>query len=122
MNTHGVGVYVLLRGEVSTARHRAVREACVSLAGIESRAGPEPMCLVARTRRARLFRRIDYGSARVWFVVRMIGWVFARSLAHGSLVCRIRAIFAFLQMQLNKPTMHRCVRVRPPRYNKPNTC
>jgi hypothetical protein len=31
MNTHGVGVYVLLRGKDSTARHRVVREACVSL-------------------------------------------------------------------------------------------
>lgn len=36
MHTHGFGVYVLLRGEDSTARHRTVREACVSLTGIES--------------------------------------------------------------------------------------
>jgi hypothetical protein len=49
---------------------------------------------------------------------RMIGWVFA----HDSLVRRIRAFFAFLQMQLNEPTMHRCVRVQPSRYNEPNMC
>jgi hypothetical protein len=40
---------------------------------------------------------------------RMIGWVFACSLAHDSLVHQIQAFFMFLQMQLNEPTIHRCV-------------
>jgi hypothetical protein len=53
----------------------------------------------------------------------MNGQVLARSLAHSSLVHRIRVFFfAFVQMQPNEPTMHRCVQVRPLRYNEPNRC
>lgn len=54
--------------------------------------------------------------------IRMNGQVLVRSLAHSSLVHRIRVFFAFVQMQPNKPTMHRCVQVRPLRYNEPNRC